>query len=418
MFSANGKLHMLRWQKKHWVITDLRPNELLSENKFDESRWLYAVESDADIPPLTGWFRRGSAPVPTITRGATASDVLNIMQSLAAEAEVQAAAIAAVWVLADGGPEIATPDGRLLAEGHAHSLVLSAMLNHPTEADVQAEGCHALHILGLDQYVGIADAIVAEDGLAALLAAMKNHAEQPNVAGWACGALKSVSYSSNKNMMQVTQSGAVHAMVKAMAAHSSVELVQEHGSGCLLNLLAPDEKGDRTAELESSICEVGAEILETNGVTAMIAAMRAHPTAAKIQRYVCSALIELMDAIRFGKGNEMEIEEAPEKYTVGWLSAYQKLNLKSIRTTALWGKQRAQAKQVAGVAKAENVVGLIATALIKHPDERGVQEHGEEALDLLDPKPTDEEQAAVRDSHCLLFFQRWHCLLARRCASR
>ena len=54
------------------------------------------------------------------------------------------------------------------------------------------------------------------------------------------------------------------------------------------------------------------------------------------------------------------------------------------------------------VAKAENAVGLIATALIKHPDEKGVQDFGGEALDLLEPEPTAEENTVVRDSHALL----------------
>ena len=44
---TNGKLHMIRWQRRHWVITDLGSDQ----RDFDESRWLYAVPSDADTPP-------------------------------------------------------------------------------------------------------------------------------------------------------------------------------------------------------------------------------------------------------------------------------------------------------------------------------------------------------------------------------
>ena len=180
-------------------------------------------------------------------------------------------------------------------------------------------------------------------------------------------------------MIQVMQF-ATHPVVKAMAAHPTVELVQEHGSGCLLKLLGPDEKDDRTTELESAVCKVTDDILESNGVAVMLAAMRAHPTASKIQRHVCIALRELMETMN-DNGDQGEVEDANK---------------------ALQENRVAQAKQVAEVAKAENAVGLIATALIKHPDEKGVQDFGGEALDLLEPEPTAEENTVVRDSHALL----------------
>ena len=63
----------LRDRLRFQVITDLGP----TQREFGESRWLYAVASDAGTPPLAGWTDqlRGYLPVPTITRGATAESL-------------------------------------------------------------------------------------------------------------------------------------------------------------------------------------------------------------------------------------------------------------------------------------------------------------------------------------------------------
>jgi tetratricopeptide (TPR) repeat protein len=63
---SNGRLHLLRWQRQHWVIADLGSNQ----RDFEESRWLYAVQNSDGIPPLGGWeTRRASGPAPSLTKG-------------------------------------------------------------------------------------------------------------------------------------------------------------------------------------------------------------------------------------------------------------------------------------------------------------------------------------------------------------
>ena len=63
---SNGTLHMFRWLRQHWVISDLGAEQ----RNFDEPRWLYAVQSSDDTPPLRGWeARTGPGPAPTLIEG-------------------------------------------------------------------------------------------------------------------------------------------------------------------------------------------------------------------------------------------------------------------------------------------------------------------------------------------------------------
>ena len=60
---SNGAVAMFRWQRKHWVMSDLGDGR----DNWDESRWIYAVEASGPLPPLSGWkSRNGKDPVPTL----------------------------------------------------------------------------------------------------------------------------------------------------------------------------------------------------------------------------------------------------------------------------------------------------------------------------------------------------------------
>lgn len=61
-----GTLAMFRWQQRHWVIADIGE----SMDDFDESNWVYKVESNTDSPPLSGWVpaNASSAAGPVLVR--------------------------------------------------------------------------------------------------------------------------------------------------------------------------------------------------------------------------------------------------------------------------------------------------------------------------------------------------------------
>ena len=60
---TNGRVAMFRWQRQHWVLSDLGSDL----DNFDESRWLYKVPSSADSPPTSGWSAVGGrAPAPNV----------------------------------------------------------------------------------------------------------------------------------------------------------------------------------------------------------------------------------------------------------------------------------------------------------------------------------------------------------------
>jgi hypothetical protein len=228
---------------------------------------------------------------------------------------------------------------------------MDTMRKHPTAAAVQAEGCHALRILAFDQYAGIADNILAEEGLQVIHAALSNHTEDPTVLGWACGAFKSLTYSSLANMIKVSESDAVPAILTAMRAHPTSELLQEHGSGALLNLLGPDaDDEDETVKKTVSKTKATLNDPEHAGVAAILTAMRLHPKVPKLQRHGCIILFEL---------------------TKDWSN--QKENAEKLLETDL---DVQQAKQAYDIAKPAGAAGLIATAIVTHPGEDGVQEHG------------------------------------------
>merc|ERR1719265_1956294 len=60
---SNGPISLFRWQRKHWVLSDLGEGR----DNFDQSRWLYAAEASGPLPPLTGWEpRNGAGPAPDV----------------------------------------------------------------------------------------------------------------------------------------------------------------------------------------------------------------------------------------------------------------------------------------------------------------------------------------------------------------
>jgi hypothetical protein len=245
-------------------------------------------------------------------------------------------------------------------------LVLSAMRTHSAEPAVQAEGCHALRALlvahqEIAQATDIADKIVDEDGLHTIISAMQAHKMVPDVPGWACGVLISLLTTANAaNAFKVAQSGVVAEILKAMHAHPTSLLTQEHGSEyceCLLllfgDLIIQGEREDADdGTIQDTLNRVVAEIVQHDGVAAFAAAMRAHSSVPKVQRHACRVLNELL------RGLAEDVYDTDD--AGGGEGAARK------EQQLLYAEQ---AKRLAEMATKEGVAELVAAALLTHTHE-------------------------------------------------
>lgn len=71
---AKGRYALFRWARTRWVLSDLGSGM----DNFEESRFMYTVDSSADQPPVSGWSRSsaGSGSAPTL-RESSGGDTLH-----------------------------------------------------------------------------------------------------------------------------------------------------------------------------------------------------------------------------------------------------------------------------------------------------------------------------------------------------
>jgi phosphoribosylformylglycinamidine (FGAM) synthase-like amidotransferase family enzyme len=148
----------------------------------------------------------------------------------------------------------------LIGSCNGVQAVVAAMRTHADVAAVQQMGCHALTNLSCDD--ANRTLIGSCNGVQAIVAAMRTHADVAAVQEWGCGALTNLSARHAANQTLIGSCNGVQAIVAAMRAHADVAVVQEWGCRALNKLSA--HAANRTL------------IGSCNGLQAMVTAFRTH----------------------------------------------------------------------------------------------------------------------------------------------
>jgi hypothetical protein len=181
--------------------------------------------------------------------------------------------------------------GEVRAE-HGSQAVVAALRAHPTNVDVQKQGCEQLWDFARyseEDKVRIGEA----GGCQAVVAALRAHPTNADVQRNGCWALRSLA-NNDENRVRIGEAGGCQAVVAALRAHPTNAGVQESGCGALWSLARRSEENK-------------VRIGEAGGCQAVIAALRAHPTNAGLQRSGCWALANLANN---NDENEVRIGEA------------------------------------------------------------------------------------------------------------
>ena len=122
----------------------------------------------------------------------------------------------------------------LIGSSGGVAAVVAAMRTHADVVAVQEQGCHALHNLAISD--DISTLIGSSGGVAAVVAAMRAHADVAAVQEAGCMALKNLAIGNDTNGDLIGSSGGVEAMVAAMTQHAQIQAVQDD-SQFVLDLL-------------------------------------------------------------------------------------------------------------------------------------------------------------------------------------
>ena len=151
-------------------------------------------------------------------------------------------------------------------------IVVESMVRH--KADLAVSQYASGILKNVAQKDGAGSLIVQEDGVAALLGAMKRHKENVILNQQAAWALCEISASEN-----IAKQGTIKYTIGAMRAHKSEESIQQYACGVLANLSITKDNIYAVAKLK--------------GISPLLDAMEDHKDNAALQRYACRTLKHL-----------------------------------------------------------------------------------------------------------------------------
>ena len=103
------------------------------------------------------------------------------------------------------------------------------------------------------------DSIMEVDAIPAIIAAMKNHASEPDIQERGCGVLCNLVSNDDDIKVQVVDEGALEAVVMAMVLHGENSNVQEWAVNILYKLCIPENIGKMVEANVSPMMAVVAE---------------------------------------------------------------------------------------------------------------------------------------------------------------
>ena len=114
------------------------------------------------------------------------------------------------------------------------SAIVSGMGHFIQDASVQEMGSRSIWFLASDD--DLQALIAREDGIEAVLAAMRAHPKISAVQEAACAALSNLAHYNSSNQVRIAAEGGIERMVEAMKVHPEVGALQEHGCAALADL--------------------------------------------------------------------------------------------------------------------------------------------------------------------------------------
>jgi hypothetical protein len=248
--------------------------------------------------------------------------------------------------------------------------ILQAMQDDLYSSQAQQHCCRALQWLAVQcgdrDKRACQDDVVASGGLDAVLKAMENHVESPEVQLEAIGALEKISTSNEQNTAYLCSHGGLEAVVQAMSRHVEQQHLQERGCRVLMNAIACS-------------ADIQAKAVSAGGIQAVLQAMKTHLHAAALQEVSCRALKELA---AYNAGNQDDI------YTHGGIQTV-------LRTMELHSSLASI--QVAGCGVLRNMTACSATHQEAVAERGGVQV-------VLEGMRSHEDTASVQWAGCWALF--------------
>jgi len=250
----------------------------------------------------------------------------------------------------------------IIAGGGINAVVLG-MKEHPQASGLQEKGSWALEQLALtgDGRLQIADS----GGIAAIVHAMQVHPLNQQVQEHGCMLLGNMAFETSFRRW-ICNSGGVRAVVDSMQNHLEDAVIQENACFALHNIACSDS------------CML--PIVECGGLDAVVQTMQQHPWSASVQEGACNALHNIGCGSkypwRFARlgGVELVVRALRNHPSSVGLAA---------RGIHVLGQLSAGDDSVRKQLQQLDAVGVIQAARQEHPNDREIQEVGDEVVRLF-----------------------------------
>ena len=171
-------------------------------------------------------------------------------------------------VIGVGGQELVAQKGV--------AVIVAAMKNFLSNGDLQGCACRVLRNMACNNEYAVC--VANSGGIEAVLASMKAHPHHNQVQAFGCWALQSIAKDA-QNQVREADAGAIAVIIAAMQGNRGNVKVQHHGCGALQNIA------------RHSLNQ--ARVVHEGGIAAAISAMEVCPSEKGVQVYGCGVLLNL-----------------------------------------------------------------------------------------------------------------------------
>lgn len=187
-------------------------------------------------------------------------------------------------------PQVLDLHARVCSAGGIEA-VLTAMRGHKKDASVQQRGCLMLANVTSRGVECCVDRVLRGGGIDVLIAAMCGHLGAEKVQARATVALANVAFANESTQAAMERAGGVEAVIAGMKAHKKSSPVQRDGACFLATefMLSRCTATTVTASAHSERVPV-----QQAALTAVLAAMAAHPDNIDVQKWSCVASASAM----------------------------------------------------------------------------------------------------------------------------
>ena len=122
----------------------------------------------------------------------------------------------------------------MVADAGGITTILSALICHESNANLQYHGCVTLQSLAVNDNNKMT--IAEARGITWILSAMKNHSSNVDMQYYGCAVLQNLAVNNDKNWVMIPEAGGITMILSAMKSHSSNTDVQYYGCAAIQEL--------------------------------------------------------------------------------------------------------------------------------------------------------------------------------------